>query len=107
VLAIAAASHGNVWLFVFGLLLSIPLIIYGSTMILGLLTRYPALIWFGAALLGWIAGGMIADDPQFVAVFGKADGIIRYLDEIIGALLVLAAGFFLKWRKERNAHLPH
>ena len=105
VLAISAASHGDVRLFIFGLLLSIPLIIYGSSMILGLLTRFPILIWLGAALLGWIAGGMLADDPWFVQKFGRAEGISRYFDEVMGALLVIAAGFFLKWRKERAAHL--
>jgi YjbE family integral membrane protein len=104
VLAISAASHGDVRLFIFGLLLSIPLIIYGSTMILNLLTRFPVLIWIGAALLGWIAGGMITEDPWFVRQFGKAEGMVRYLDEIIGALFVIACGFFLKWRREKALH---
>lgn len=104
VLAVAAAAHGDVRLFVFGLLLSIPLIIYGSTMILNLLTRYPILIWFGAALLGWIAGDMISSDPWIVARYGEATGILSYLSDTVGALLVLAAGFFLKWRREKASH---
>ncbi len=62
VIAIAAASRGHPELFVFGLLLSIPLIIYGSQLVLTLLQRYPILIWAGAALLGWIAGEMIVSD---------------------------------------------
>jgi YjbE family integral membrane protein len=106
VLAVAAAAHGNVWLFVFGLVLSIPLIIYGSTMILGLLTRFPILIWLGAALLGWIAGDMIANDPWVVSRYGAPSGILEYLSDTVGALFVLAAGFFFKWRKERAAR-PH
>lgn len=107
VLAVAAASHGNVWLFIFGLLLSIPLIIYGSSMVLTLLQRFPILIWLGAALLGWIAGDMITEDPWFISQFGKMPGLMQYLGDTIGALFVLALGFFFKWRSERNAHLPH
>ncbi len=62
VIAIAAASRGHPELFVFGLLLSIPLIIFGSQLIIQLLQRFPILIWAGAALLGWIAGEMIVSD---------------------------------------------
>jgi YjbE family integral membrane protein len=63
VLAISAASHGNFYLFTFGLLLSIPLIIFGSNIITSIIDRFPIFIWLGAALLGWIAGEMIASDP--------------------------------------------
>jgi YjbE family integral membrane protein len=66
VLAISAASHGNVWLFIFGLLLSIPLIIFGSQLITSIIERFPIFIWLGAALLGWIAGEMIVSDPFIV-----------------------------------------
>jgi YjbE family integral membrane protein len=107
VLAVAAASHGNVWLFTFGLVLSVPLIIYGSNFVLTMLQRFPILIWLGAALLGWIAGDMITGDPWFVGKFGQATGLVQYLGDTIGALLVVAAGFFIKWRSERNSHLPH
>ena len=66
VLAISAASHGNVWLFIFGLLLSIPLIIFGAQLITSIIERFPVFIWLGAALLGWIAGEMIATDPIII-----------------------------------------
>lgn len=62
VVAIAAASKGSVLLVLFGLGLSIPLIIFGSTLVLALLDRFPILIWAGAALLGFIGGEMIADE---------------------------------------------
>ncbi len=103
VLAVAAASHGNVWLFIFGLLLSIPLIIFGAQFILSLLTRFPILIWLGAAILGWVAGDMITNDPAWIRQFGEWKGLLSYLGDAIGALLVLSLGFFLKWRKERGA----
>ncbi len=60
VVAIAAASKGSAELVLFGLGLSVPLIIFGSTLLLKLISRFPILIWFGAAMLGFIAGGMIA-----------------------------------------------
>jgi YjbE family integral membrane protein len=103
VLAVSAASHGNIWLFIFGILLSIPLIIYGSNVILSILTRFPILIWLGAALLGWIAGDMISEDPWFKQNIAQFTGIMQYMCDTIGALFVLSVGFFIKWRKERSA----
>jgi YjbE family integral membrane protein len=63
VIAIAAAAGGNIWLFIFGLLLSIPLIVFGSQILSAIIDRFPIIIWGGAALLGWIAGEMIVSDP--------------------------------------------
>ena len=62
VLAIAAAAKGNTGLIVFGLAISIPLIVAGATLIMGLLTKYPILVWAGAGLLGWIAGELLVTD---------------------------------------------
>jgi YjbE family integral membrane protein len=64
VVAIAAVSKGNPWLFGFGLALSIPLIMMGSQIIMRMIERFPMIVWAGAALLGWIAGEMIATDPR-------------------------------------------
>ncbi len=67
VLAIAGAAKSappeqQLWLIIFGLVVSIPLVIAGSTLIMGLLSRYPILVWAGAALLGWIAGELMVSD---------------------------------------------
>ena len=70
VVAISAAADGNVWLFVFGLLLSVPLIIFGSTLVMGLIERFPIFVWAGAALLGWIAGEMLVRDAALLETFG-------------------------------------
>lgn len=61
--AIAAAAKGNMVLVVFGLLLSVPIIIGGSAIILRMMQRFPIIITLGAALLGWLAGDLIAHDP--------------------------------------------
>ena len=63
VLAIAAAAHGSMRLIVFGLALSAPLVMFGTGVLLKLLDRFPLLIWAGAGVLGWVAGGMAATDP--------------------------------------------
>src|SRR6202012_1992640 len=63
VVAVAAAADGSIPLLVFGLASSIPLIIAGAALIMALLRMLPILIWAGAALLGWIAGDVIATDP--------------------------------------------
>jgi YjbE family integral membrane protein len=120
VLAISAASHGNVWLFIFGLLLSIPLIIFGSQLITTIIERFPVFIWLGAALLGWIAGEMIVSDPivigwlkdtapLYLRESAKNPGellpvtLLYYGAAAVGAAIVIAGGFFMKRRPVKIA----
>jgi YjbE family integral membrane protein len=106
VVAIAAASHGNVWLFVFGLLFSIPLIVMGATLVMTLLARFPILIWAGAVLLGWVAGHMLATDPWLVEKYGEATmKALETPTAVAAALFVLAAGFFM--RRRNGAAVRH
>ncbi len=63
VIAVAAAANGSIPLLILGLASSIPLIVAGAALIMVLLDRLPVLVWAGAALLGWIAGDVIATDP--------------------------------------------
>lgn len=63
VIAVAAAANGSVPLLVLGLAISVPLIVAGAALIMALLSKLPILVWAGAALLGWIAGDVIATDP--------------------------------------------
>ena len=63
VLGVAAAAKGNVLLLVIGLVISIPLIIYGSTIILKLMNRWPVIVTIGGGILGWVAGEMLVTDP--------------------------------------------
>lgn len=116
VLAIAGAAEAappeqRIWLIIMGLVISIPLVVAGSTLIIGLLTRYPILVWAGAALLGWIAGELIATEPvmkDYVAQIGdylglSAKFILRSF-EVIGAAIVLFVGWVLmKWNR-RHKH---
>ena len=65
-LAVGAASHGNLFLLLFGLILSIPFVVFMSTMLAKLMDRYPIILWIGAALLGKVGGEMMATDPFVV-----------------------------------------
>lgn len=62
VLAVAAAANGDLMLIFIGLILSIPIVVFGSTIVLKIMTRFPIVIWIGVALLGWTAGLMIWDE---------------------------------------------
>ena len=103
VIAIAGAAQNagehSFLLVVLGLLISIPIIVWGSQLVIKLMERFPLIIVLGGMLLGWIAGGMLVTDP----VFANADkwqwmvklpqtDWIRYGASIAGAVLVLAIG---------------
>jgi YjbE family integral membrane protein len=123
VIAVAAAADGSLPLLIFGLASSIPLIIAGAALIMALLGMLPILIWAGSALLGWIAGDVIATDsavhPRLQALFEGAmgvelDALLTLLGvaplfvggsggeiacAVVGAIIVLIAGSI--WRRQR------
>lgn len=105
ILPIAAASRGNIALLVIGLAGSIPLLVIGAAIIISLLNRFPILIWAGSALLGWIAGEMIATDPvisgYLMAGIGERFAAqAEVLAAGAGVLLTIAAGGLLRWREK-------
>jgi len=97
VIGVAAAAKGNVPLLVIGLVISIPLIIYGSTMILKLMDRFPVIVTVGAALLGWVAGEMAISDPA-VTPWMAGHSTVHMLAPAVGAVLVVLTG---KWLLSR------
>ena len=130
VIAVAAAANGSAPLLILGLAISIPLIVAGAALIMALLNRLPILVWAGAALLGWIAGDVIATDPAvhpnlqalfagpvgvkldgFLAMFGGAprfasggnggEGVCA----VLGVIVVLVVGSI--WRRRRLRHVEH
>jgi YjbE family integral membrane protein len=101
VVAISAAADGHVELFIFGLLLSVPLIIFGSTLVMGLIERFPIFVWAGAALLGWIAGEMLVRDVALMKAIGVTPThSMEYVSAALGAAIVVAAGYALKKRSQ-------
>jgi YjbE family integral membrane protein len=130
VIAVAAAANGSVPLLILGLAISIPLIVAGAALIMAVLNRLPILVWAGAALLGWIAGEVMATDPaihpKLQALFaGPAgvtlDGLLatvgiapRFANgghggeivcAVLGVTVVLVAGSI--WRRRRLRHVEH
>ena len=100
VIAIAAAAKGDNFLILFGLALSIPLVIAGSSLVLKLLDRFPWLVWAGAGLLGWVAGEMMIDDSALPGYVGAIPAAAHYIAAVAGAALVLAVGHFIKRNRE-------
>jgi YjbE family integral membrane protein len=97
VIAIAAASHGRVELLILGLLISIPLIVYGSTLVLKALERFPLLIVAGGALLGWIAGELLVTDPVLIDWMHREAPWLHdwWVARIAGAIFVVVLGLTL------------
>lgn len=90
-----AAAHHQLPLVVFGLVVSVPLIVFGSQVVLKVLDRFPLVVYAGAALLGWIAGGLIVGDAgltDWLHLSDTAAGYAHYGVSAGGALLVLVVG---------------
>lgn len=100
VIAIAMAARGNYALLMFGLAVSIPLIVAGAALIISLLERFPIIVWGGAALLGWIAGEIIAKDPLITGHLDPgAAHTVSLVGAVLGALFVVGVGLIRRhWR---------
>lgn len=128
VIAVAAAANGSMPLLVLGLAISVPLIVAGAALIMAVLNKLPILVWAGAALLGWIAGDVIATDPAihpklnavFTGPFGaKLDSLLASFGAgphfanggsggeivfgVLGIIVVLVAGSIWRKRSQHNA----
>ena len=112
VLGVAAVAQGRVALLIAGLGISIPVIVFGSTLVLKLMTRFPVIITLGAALLGWVAGDMFVSDPAiapFVASRLAWAHVQLPLDidfnlvQALGAAMVIVVGRILASRAARAA----
>lgn len=105
VIAIAGAAQladpdHQLGLVIFGLVISIPIIVWGSTIILKLIDRFPSIVTFGAGLLGWIAGGLIITDIAYTKHFGEPSSWVYYGAHITGAILIILIGKILAARKK-------
>ncbi|MBS0544619.1 MAG: TerC family protein [Proteobacteria bacterium] len=103
VIAVAGAAKGDLSLVVFGIVVSIPIIVWGSKFVLKLMDRFPVVITLGAALLGWIAGGMIVGDVTLKPLLQGLPGWLHYLTSAVGAAFVVALGGWLARRRVREA----
>lgn len=99
VLGVAAAAKDNVVLLITGLAISIPLIIFGSQLILKLMERYPIIITLGAGLLGWVAGEMLVGDVSVSGWIETNANFMHYLIPSLCVALVILGG---RWMASRS-----
>jgi predicted tellurium resistance membrane protein TerC len=91
VLAVAAASKGNFFLLIFGLGLSIPIVVFASTLLVVLMDKYPIIIYVGAAVLGQVGGEMMVTDPFVIGLLNPSN-ILKYCVEAFFTIGVVVAG---------------
>ncbi|MBI3145968.1 MAG: TerC family protein, partial [Pseudogulbenkiania sp.] len=100
VIAVAGAAKGELGLVAFGILISIPIIVWGSQFVLKLMDRFPVVITLGAALLGWIAGDMVLGDVMVKPHLAEAPHWLHYVSAAAGAVFVVVVGKLLAKRAE-------
>src|SRR5881409_36850 len=105
VLAIAAAAHGDLLLVMFGVGLSLPIVVWGAGLLALLMNRYTWIVWLGGGLLGYVAGEMLIEDPVVMRWFGETAAALHYGLPIAIGVLVTTLGWWLG-RGRRHAHVP-
>ena len=105
VIAVAGAAHGSLTLVVFGIMVSIPIVVWGSKLVLTLMDRFPIVITIGGALLGWIGGGMLLTDPATPKEFATAIPYAATVCSAAGALFVVLVGKIIAARQSMPRNL--
>jgi len=106
VIAVAASAEGNMVLLILGLAISIPLVIFGSTLMIKLMERFPIIVVLGAALIGWVAGETIMSDVSLRSLV-EANHWMKYAAALLGAVLVVVVGKAAAARANAKAHKAH
>jgi YjbE family integral membrane protein len=101
VIAVAAAAKGNMTLLILGLAISIPMVVFGSALMIKLMARSPIIVTFGACLIGWVGGETIASDVA-LREFSADNPWLHYTAATVGALAVLAIGKFMQAKHTSN-----
>jgi len=102
VIAVAAAAQGSMVLLILGLAISIPLVIFGSTLMIKLMERFPIIVMLGAALIGWVGGETIVSDTILRDVLAVKPWL-HYAAAVAGAVFVVAVGRWLQ-KRARTQH---
>jgi YjbE family integral membrane protein len=103
ILAVAGACKGNFFLLLFGLALSIPFVVFTSSLLSLLMDKYPVIVWIGAAVLGRVGGEMIITDPWVVEKIVPSKAL-QYACEIIGAVgVIVVSKLYMRWKIARQA----
>ncbi len=102
VLAMAAAAKGHMWMLIAGLVVTVPIILFGSALLMKLMERFPVFIMIGAALIGWVAGEMIISDPAIKGWIDANMTSLHTISPIVCAVGVLAMGKMLELRASKK-----
>ena len=102
VIAVAAAAKGDMVLLILGLAISIPLVIFGSTLMIKLMERFPVIVVIGAGLIGWVAGEAVVSD-NVLKGFVEANHWLHYAGPALGAAIVIGLGKLMQARASRQA----
>jgi len=106
-LAVGGASHGNLFLLLFGLGLSIPFIVFTSGLLSMLMDKYPIIIYIGAAVLGKVGGEMIITDPFVVNLLHPGTGIKYSIEIIFAAGVIITGKLWMKWTVSKGEKAEH
>ncbi|OLD77724.1 MAG: hypothetical protein AUG87_03405, partial [Candidatus Rokubacteria bacterium 13_1_20CM_4_70_14] len=106
VLAIAAASHGDLVLVMFGVGLSLPIVVWGAGLLAHLMNRFAWVVWLGGGLLGYVAGEMFMEDPLVKRGLGEAEGALHYPVPLAIGLVVTACGWWFAREHRHRVKVP-
>ena len=96
VLAMAAAANGHLWMLIVGLVITVPVILFGSALLMKLMERFPIFVMVGAALIGWVAGEMVISDPAIKEWVDVNAAFLHTIAPIFCAAFVIATGKILE-----------
>src|SRR5712691_10381175 len=106
VLAIAAAAHGDLLLVIFGVGLSLPIVVWGAGLLAHLMNRYAWIVWLGGDRLGYVAGEMFMEDPIVRRGLGEVAGPLHYPVPLVVGLVVTACGWWFARGHRHRVRVP-
>ena len=106
VLAMAGAAKGHLWMLIVGLAITVPVIIFGSALLMKLMERFPVFVLVGAGLIGWVAGEMIISDPSIKPWVDANAAALHWVSPIVFTLAVIGTGKILERIAARKASAP-
>ena len=106
VLAIAAASHGDLVLVMFGIGLSLPIVVWGAGLLAHLMNRFAWIVWLGGGVLGYVAGEMFMEDPIVKRGLGEAASSLHYPVPVVIGLVITASGWWFARGHRHRARVP-
>ena len=106
VLAMAGAAKGHMWMLIVGLVITVPVILFGSALLMKLMERFPVFVLIGAGLIGWVAGEMIISDPAIKPWIDANAEILHWISPIVFTVIVVATGKILERIAARKASAP-